>query len=431
EKASALEGELARVQKMLSELNEQYYQQLPGTLSGRLRALQEASETASAEHLELARKLETARAQGAAAEQAAGAKSTEIASLTEARRAKAKEIAQLEQGRAASQEELEKLKTLESEQLKAVEGQAAAKRLLEARRLKLVEELARTGEILRSRRTMHQNEEVRQATAERKLAEFESAMESCAEIAEESGPVPLEELRRSISILSAQLEAMGSVNLRALEEYDAEKGRLDQFESEVARVASEKTELQGLVGEIEKKKRVRLSEVVAAITTSYREIYSELSGGGVGEITLEKPDDPLAGGLLISARPVGKNVQRLEQLSGGEKSLASLAFVFALQRYDPSPLYVFDEVDMSLDGINAENVGRLLRRNSERAQFVVISLRKVTLKFAHRLFGVTMHGDGCSRVVGLNLDEIVDVDERERPEAHPAPPTPPVPEVAA
>ncbi|HEV2230893.1 MAG TPA: hypothetical protein VGS18_01740, partial [Thermoplasmata archaeon] len=161
----------------------------------------------------------------------------------------------------------------------------------------------------------------------------------------------------------------------------------------------------------------------------YKTIYAELSGGGEGEIALENASDPLAGGLLIKARPVGKNIQRLEQLSGGEKSLASLAFVFALQRYDPSPLYVFDEVDMSLDGVNAENVGRMLRRNAEWAQFIVISLRKVTLKFAHQLFGVTMHGDGCSRVVGLRLDEIVDVDERDRglgtpPEVRPIPVAP-------
>ncbi|MHB8352153.1 MAG: hypothetical protein ACYDFT_05640, partial [Thermoplasmata archaeon] len=294
------------------------------------------------------------------------------------------------------------------------EGQTAAKRQLESKRLKLVEEIARAQEILRTRRAMQQNEEVRGATADRRLAELEEAIRVYPEIAEDATPVPLDELRRGIATLSAQLDSMGAVNLRALEEYDSEKARLDQFEGEVARLTSEKAELQGLVGEIEKKKRTRITEVVSAITVTYHEIYSELSGGGEGEISLESPEDPLAGGLLIKARPVGKNVQRLEQLSGGEKSLASLAFVFALQRYDPSPLYVFDEVDMSLDGINAENVGRLLRRNAERAQFIVISLRKVTLKFAHRLFGVTMHGDGCSRVVGLSLDEIVDMDERER-----------------
>jgi chromosome segregation protein len=172
-----------------------------------------------------------------------------------------------------------------------------------------------------------------------------------------------------------------------------------------------------LVTEIEKKKREKVVEVVAQVNTHFREIYGELSAGGEGEIALENPDDPLAAGLLIKARPVGKTVGRLEQLSGGEKSLASLAFIFALQRYDPSPLYVFDEVDMSLDGMNAEYVGRLLRRNAEKAQFIVISLRKVTLKFAHHLFGVTMRGDGCSRVVEIHLDEIQDVEARENARA--------------
>ncbi|MGD0718661.1 MAG: hypothetical protein ABSA15_03675 [Thermoplasmata archaeon] len=116
---------------------------------------------------------------------------------------------------------------------------------------------------------------------------------------------------------------------------------------------------------------------------------------------------------------MGKNVQRLEQLSGGEKSIASLAFIFAMQRYEPSPLYVFDEIDMSLDGINAEHVGRMLQRDSQRAQFIVISLRKVTLKFAHRLYGVTMRGDGCSRVYGITLEDIQDVEERDGAHAPP------------
>ncbi len=427
-KAAELEGALTQVRQQLEHLNELYHQQLPGSISGRLRTLQEASEKAGAAQLELAKQVEAVRSQALAAHQAVVAKEHELGELKAAKGRKSKEIAQIERARAAAQEELEKLKTVESEQLKAVEGQTAAKRQMDARRLKLVEEIARAQEVLRTRRAMQQNEEVRRATAERRLAELEEAIRVYPEIAEDPTPVPLEELRRGISAVSAQLEAMGAVNLRALEEYDSEKSRLDQFEGEVGRLTSEKTELQGLVGEIEKKKRTRISEVVRAVTVTYHEIYSELSGGGEGEISLENPDDPLAGGLLIKARPVGKNVQRLEQLSGGEKSLASLAFVFALQRYDPSPLYVFDEVDMSLDGINAENVGRLLRRNAERAQFIVISLRKVTLKFAHRLFGVTMHGDGCSRVVGLALDEIVDMDDRERAAAKAPAATP---EVAA
>ncbi len=266
---------------------------------------------------------------------------------------------------------------------------------------------------------MLQTEEIRLAQARQHLAEVEAALKELPPPEANEKPIPAEELKRTITTLTAQLEGMGSVNLRALEEYDQEKARLEEFEGEVTRLGNEKKELTGLVGEIEKKKREKLVQVVVAVNTQYQQIYSELSGGGVGEIALENPADPLTGGLLIQAQPVGKTVQRLEQLSGGEKSLASLAFIFALQRHDPSPLYVFDEVDMSLDGVNAENVGRMLRRNAERAQFIVISLRKVTLKFAHRLFGVTMHGDGRSRVVGLKLDEIVDVDEQKREEAAP------------
>jgi chromosome segregation protein len=227
----------------------------------------------------------------------------------------------------------------------------------------------------------------------------------------------IDELKRRIATLEQQLAALGDVNQRAVEEYDAEKARLDDFSAEVQRLSTEKDELVALVAEIEKKKREKVVEVVAQVNGHYKQIYGELSAGGEGEIALENSEDPLAGGLLIRARPVGKTVARLEQLSGGEKSLASLAFIFALQRYDPSPLYVFDEVDMSLDGMNAEYVGRLLRRNAERAQFIVISLRKVTLKFAHHLFGVTMRGDGCSRVVGIHLDDIHDVESRENAQA--------------
>jgi chromosome segregation protein len=256
-------------------------------------------------------------------------------------------------------------------------------------------------------------EETRLALAEARVKELDEALKQFPEPEADEKPVSVEELKRKVTALEQQILAMGDVNQRAVEEYDQEKTRSDEFQSEVQRLTSEKDQLLALVGEIEKKKREKITEVVAQVGVHFKEIYGELSAGGEGEIALENPEDPLAGGLLIKARPVGKQVSRLEQLSGGEKSLASLAFIFSMQRYDPSPLYVFDEVDMSLDGLNAEFVGRMLRRNAERAQFIVISLRKVTLKFAHHLLGVTMRGDGCSRVVGIDLDDIHDVENRE------------------
>ncbi len=419
------EGALAEARTALAALQEQYHQMLPGALSTRIRALHEASEKTAKEQLDLTRELEALRGQLTSARESQKERTASLAEARNGLASKKKEIAILTKSRATVTEELEKLKSVEAEQLKAVQGQTEAKKKLEAERIGIAGHVAETAEKLRMRRTMEQSEQIRLATAERKFGDLQEAAKAYPELAEDPAPQPIDELRRKIVTISGQMESLGAVNLRALEEYDAEKARLDQFDGEVTRLTNEKTELTGLVGEIEKKKRARLTEVVAAVDSAYRGIYSELSSGGEGELALENPEDPLAGGLLIRARPIGKVIQRLEQLSGGEKSLASLAFVFALQRYDPSPLYVFDEVDMSLDGVNAENVGRMLRRNAERAQFIVISLRKVTLKFAQQLYGVTMHGDGCSRVVGLRLDEIVDLEDRERAQSA-VPPAAPV-----
>ena len=413
---------LAKAKQELARLNDAYLGHLPGAVSTRIRSLQDAHGAAMQDQVAAARELEGARASLAAAEQALGEKQRQLATDDATLATQRKQLKALRAERDGAKEALEALRAVEQQQTRAVESHLAKKRGLESDRVKLLSNLARAEEAIRGRATMRTQEEVHLAQARQKLAEVESTLKELPAPAADEAPIPVDELRRTVETLSNQLEAMGPVNLRALEEYDLEKHRLDEFESESERLTSERAELVKLVGEIEKKKREKIGEVVVSVDAAFRTIYADLSGGGEGAITLENPADPLAGGLLIQARPVGKTVQRLEQLSGGEKSLASLAFIFSLQRHDPSPLYVFDEVDMSLDGVNAENVGRMLRRNAERAQFVVISLRKVTLKFAHRLFGVTMHGDGCSRVVGLRLDEIVDVDERTRAEAAQPPP---------
>ncbi|HEV2520663.1 MAG TPA: chromosome segregation protein SMC [Thermoplasmata archaeon] len=416
---------LAELKGRREKLQQEYLGQLPAALSKRIQALHASSQTLNAERMEIAGELEAARASLGAATKAVEARRAEVATVRSAVSDKGKQLAATRKNRDAARAALETLRSVETKQTERVKGLTEERRSLEERRLKVVGLLGTSQEALRTKVDLEHSEGVRLETARAHLTEVEASLKELPEPAKDEPIVPVEELKRSIQTFQAQLEGMGSVNLLALEEYDSEKARLGEFETETGRLGQEKRELTDLVGEIEKKKREKLGTVTVEVNKAFREIYGELSGGGEGEIVLENPGDPLAGGLLIKARPIGKNIQRLEQLSGGEKSLASLAFVFALQRYDPSPLYVFDEVDMSLDGVNAENVGRMLRRNAERAQFIVISLRKVTLKFAHHLFGVTMHGDGCSRVVGLKLDEIVDVDERDRgvdarPSASPA-----------
>jgi chromosome segregation protein len=410
---AGLATEIANLKSSLSQAQEQYLSHLPESIGTKLRALQEAAQKTSEERVRVNGELEAARASLTALRATLDGRKQELSAANASIAAKKKEIAQTEKSLRDAREALDALKSVESKQSEAQKAQSEKKRRFEAERLDVTRKLGEAQANLETRRSMLTQEETRLAVAEAKFHELEEALKQFPEADPDEKPMSVEELKRKISTLEQQLAAMGDVNLRAVEEYDSEKQRADEFDAETARLATERSELVGLVEEIEKKKREKILEVVVRVNTNFREIYGELSAGGEGEIALENPDDPLAGGLLIKARPVGKTVARLEQLSGGEKSLASLAFIFSLQRYDPSPLYVFDEVDMSLDGLNAEYVGRMLRRNAERAQFIVISLRKVTLKFASHLYGVTMHGDGCSRVVGIHLDEIHDVESRD------------------
>ena len=193
------------------------------------------------------------------------------------------------------------------------------------------------------------------------------------------------------------------VNMRALEEYEHQCERKDKLNEDVTHLKDQKKNLVKLVKEITEKKTDRFYEVFDVINTNFKDIYSGLSEGGEAELQLENPDGIFESGLTIKAKPRGKKVLLLSALSGGEKSIASLAFIFAIQRYDPSPFYVLDEVDMYLDGINAENVSRMIKNNALDSQFIIVSLRKIALKEANHVYGVTMRETGVSEMIG-NID---------------------------
>ena len=428
---ASLNQELEALAAQVAASREEFLSHLPSQASQRIRELQQAAQEANDRRVRLNGELESVRTSIASLRTRIAEEQERLASGQRDIAARTKEIARAHRTVAQAKAAVDALKQVEQQQGSAAHELQERKHSLDAQLVDLVGRLATVSTQLETRRSLLGQEETRLQLAEQRLNEITEALREFPEAEPDEKPVPIEELKRAITTLEAQLAAMGSVNLRALEEFDQEKSRVDEFEGEVARLTAEKTELVKLVSEVEEKKRAKISEVVAQVNGYYSEVYRELSGGGEGTLALENPKDPLAGGLLIHAQPIGKTVHRLEALSGGEKSLASLAFIFALQRYDPSPLYVFDEIDQSLDGLNAEYVGRMLSRNAERAQFIVMSLRKVTLKFAHRLYGVTMRGDGCSRVVGLRLDDIRDVDEksadsmRGRVEAPASPPAAP------
>ncbi|HEC88715.1 MAG TPA: hypothetical protein ENI52_05310, partial [Thermoplasmata archaeon] len=117
------------------------------------------------------------------------------------------------------------------------------------------------------------------------------------------------------------------------------------------------------------------------------------------------------GGLLIKVKPGDKRMLHLNALSGGEKSIASLAFIFALQAYEPSPFYVLDEIDMFLDEKNAERVAKIISQRASTAQFIVVSLRRITLKHAHHIYGVTMSNGNSVMIGNVNLKEVEEMVE--------------------
>ncbi|MBI4534280.1 MAG: chromosome segregation protein SMC, partial [Candidatus Melainabacteria bacterium] len=208
------------------------------------------------------------------------------------------------------------------------------------------------------------------------------------------------QLISQVDRLEKRMRAMEPVNMKALEEFSQADKRRNELDDNLNTLALERQEIvQRIAGYDELKKNTFL-EAFRAINHNFQEVFAELSHGH-GRLELENPENPFGGGLIIRAQPRDKKMQRIEALSGGEKSLTALSFVFAFQRYAPAPFYAFDEVDMMLDGSNAERLAQMVRRQSTSAQFVVVSLRRPMIENADHAIGVSLRPDGYSRVVGI------------------------------
>ncbi|MHB8584833.1 MAG: chromosome segregation protein SMC [Thermoplasmatota archaeon] len=267
------------------------------------------------------------------------------------------------------------------------------------------------------KRDLANRERARVPGLEAEKAELEQEAELLPVKAPPDFSETLEELKSRQRKLESQMEELGNVNLRAIEDFDQQTARKTQLTEETTRLDLQRTNLLTLVGEIVSRKKEGFFKVFNEINKNFADVFGRLSDGGKAELILENAEDPFVGGLIMRAQPKGKKLTRLEALSGGEKSLTSMAFIFAIQEFDPSPFYYLDEIDQNLDGINSELLARMIRQNSKHAQFIVVSLRKVTLKEADHVYGVTMQGDGQSVLVGeVHISEIADEPEPARSE---------------
>ena len=230
------------------------------------------------------------------------------------------------------------------------------------------------------------------------------------------------DIDRRIRRLERRLEEFGMVNMRAIEQYDAVEERLNAMEGDFKKLRDRKRQLIEVAERLEEQRKIRLIAVLEKVNENFKKVYKAVSNGGRGELYLENKDEPFKGGLELWAQPKGKssNVTR-HQLSGGEQSVAALALIFAIQDYDPSPFYYFDEVDQNLDSVNAECIAKMCRERSKRAQFIMVTLRKVSLQLADHHIGITHGGDGCSRrIVDFDQEQAIALGEQALKEAETA-----------
>ena len=241
------------------------------------------------------------------------------------------------------------------------------------------------------------------------IAEF-SRHASDYEVPQEFSKNP-DKVKLEIESLEKEREKLMPINMRAIIEYEEEEGRYNTLKLRRDTLLEEKNAILNFIGEVEKEKSEVFLKTFNEIASNFSEIFSDISPEGTAQLLLENQDNPFDGGIIIDAKPLGKNVKAAVSLSGGEKAITALSLIFAIQRHKPSPFYILDEVDANLDDANVERTADMINRQAEKTQFIVITLREGMMSRAERLFGVSMHKKGLSSMVALEVEKIVKQEE--------------------
>lgn len=248
--------------------------------------------------------------------------------------------------------------------------------------------------------------EVRLSASGKALEGVKSAAEALRVEIESAGIDPEQEppnsqiVAQKIKDLEEAMLKLEPVNMLAIQDYDRVKARQEFLLERQETLSRERESIIDKLNKYDQMKREAFLAAFAEIDRNFKQIFKELSNGD-GDLMLENPQDPLSAGMTIKARPAGKAFHRLEAMSGGEKSLTALSFIFALQMHKPAPFYALDEIDMFLDGVNVEKVARLIKKVSKDAQFLVVSLRKPMIQQSRYTIGVTMQEDNTSSATGI------------------------------
>ena len=202
------------------------------------------------------------------------------------------------------------------------------------------------------------------------------------------------------------IKKLGEVRINSIEEYSTEKKRYDHYSKQLVDLNGSKRELESIINSIDEEMKVTFIDAFNKINVNFKNVFSQLSGGGDADVFLADQNDPLGSGIEITAAPPGKVIKSLSLLSGGEQAIVAIALLFAMIQLNPSPFCVFDEIDTALDDVNIKKVSEYIKVFSKQMQIIIITHRKGMMETADTLYGVTMPVHGISKVLTLNIDNV-------------------------
>ena len=220
--------------------------------------------------------------------------------------------------------------------------------------------------------------------------------------------ISVDELTAKINRLEKRMQELEPVNMRAIDAYDGCLKRKEDIEEKINTLSSERKEIMSKMTGFEESKKKSFLDVYNQINENYKEIYATLSDG-TGTLVLDNENSPFESGLDLMVKPRDKKITSLKSLSGGEKALAALSFVFAIQKNSPAPFYALDEVDKDLDPMNVEKLAKMVTSQAKATQFIVISHKSSMVQASNRTIGVTQKEKGLTKVTGVLNKEVANV----------------------
>ncbi|KXB02494.1 hypothetical protein AKJ43_01635 [candidate division MSBL1 archaeon SCGC-AAA261D19] len=251
-----------------------------------------------------------------------------------------------------------------------------------------------------------QDLKLKEATVETELKGAKDEKEKYKSVAGKPPETDPKVIEKRIRKIEGKIQKLKPVNERAIDKYEEVKERCESQRKHYEKIEEEKERIQEFIDEIDQRKTEVFMETFEEISRNFSEIFSELSPGGSGSLVLDNPERPFEGGLGIEVKPSGKKLRRAISLSGGERALTGVAFIFAIQRARPSSFYVLDEIDAHLDPENQKRVADMVKRSAEESQVIVVTFKDAMMSVGDRLFGVIMDESDISHIVSVDLENL-------------------------